>query len=195
MNSLPGNFSSCTHAGSRDSLLDDPAKDHQRPTSAKARIKNFLKRPLSGQLTPPLSSYQWRVKREDLVRSVSRHTHAKLRSIPCPCQLELDTGHLKHSPKLSLKLYPYGLFEDEGKNVSLQVNIITHKKSPPISPSLQIEFTVTVLDDQGRDLRQRSTQQSLNMSVFYVPNLLSHDELIKGLQREYVELQIKYLFR
>ena len=180
------------HVGSHDSLPGDSVRDHQRPTSAKGRFKSLLKlpRPLSAQRTSLHNSYQWKLKREEMVKSIYKHSYTKMKSISCPSQFELDAGHLKLNPKLSLTVYPYGIFEDKGKNVSLQVNIITHKKSPPISPSLQIKFTVTILDDQGRDLRQCSTQQSLNTSMFYVFNLLSHDELIKGLQGEYVELQV-----
>ena len=124
-----------------------------------------------------------------MVKSIYKHSYTKLKSISCLFQLEPDAG-LKHNPKLNLIVYPYGLFEDKGKNVSFQVNIVPHKKRPPISPSLQIKFTVTPLDDQGKDLRERSTQQSLNTSMFLVFNLLTYDQLINELQGEYVELQL-----
>ena len=139
---------------------------------------------------PTFSSQNiYKVKRKDMVKSIYKHSYTKLKSISCPFQLEPDAG-LKYNPKLNLIVYPYGLLEDEGKNVSLQGNIVPHKKRPPMSPSLQIKFTVTPLDDQGKDLTECSTQQSLNKNMFFVFNLLTHDQLIKELQGEYVELQL-----
>ena len=175
-----------TITGSHDLLTK--TTHAKRPSSAKTKIKNLLKRPLSGRHKSTLSKLQWRLKREEMVKIVYKHSEVKQKSITCPCQLEIEIDSFKHIPKLTLKVFPYGLFEDEGKAVSLQVSVTTHKKSPPIPPSLLLLLTVTVLDDKGKPMRERSTEQSLNMSCFYLTDLLSHCELLTKLQGDIVQL-------
>ena len=176
-----------TITGSYD-LLTETTPARSRPSSAKTRIKKLLKRPLSGRQKSTLNKLQWRLKREEMVKIVYRHSEVKQKSITCPCQLDIEIDGFKHTPKLTLKVFPYGLFEGEGNSVSLQVNVTTHKKSLPIPPSLRLLLTVTVLDDKGKPMRECSTEQSLNMSCFYLTGLLSHSELMTMLQGDIVQL-------
>ena len=166
----------------------------QRPRSAKEKIKSLRSRLAHGR---PISAKKkqtdtgcivWKVKRDDLVLSASKHKDLKRKPLVCQSQLEIDIGHGKNNPRMSLSLYPYGLFEDEKKNITLLATI-DHKRVDLVRPDLCIQLSVSVMDDDGHEINQKSIKERLNMNTIHIRSLLSHTDLLTTLQKDHVELK------
>lgn len=89
---------------------------------------------------------------------------------------------------MSLSLYPYGLFEDEKKNITLLATI-DHKRVDLVRPDLCIQLSVSVMDDDGHEINQKSIKERLNMNTIHIRSLLSHTDLLTTLQKDHVELK------
>ena len=180
--------------GSHNSMLNEPSAGRARPSSAKGAIQSIRNKfsrnrpPSAKKKQSSRSCTDWRIKREDLVLAAAKHKDPKRKPITCQNQLEIDIGHAKSNPRMSLSLYPYGLFQDEKKNVTLLATI-AHKRVDLVPPDLHIQLYVSVMDDDGRELHQRSTTASVNMSPIHLFGLLSHTDLLSTLQRDHVELR------
>ena len=122
-------------------------------------------------------SLTWKVVREDLMKPVWRHEES--RCITRPHKFELDAGLGKHNPKLSFILYPCGQFEDSGKCVTMAVRISTSDKCPPLPPTSKLHLSLVVWDGgrEGAEVSRRHIAEKLNMSVFYIRGLITHNKL------------------
>ena len=174
-------------------MLNEPPPHRGRPSSAKAAIQSIRNklsrsRPLSPKKKQSNKSINWKIKRDDLVLAASKCKDSKRKPPVCQNQLEIDIGHGKNNPRMSLSLYPCGLFQDEKKNVTLLATI-AHKRVDLVPPDLRVQLSVSVMDDEGRELHQRSTTASVNMNTIHLFGLLSHTELLSTLQKDHVELR------
>ena len=152
-------------------------------STSSRRIK--LPRPLSGARKQAVDNFTWIVKRERLLKALSRPSDTKFRAITCSQKVDLDIGQGKNNPKLILTLYPNGLFSNEGKSASLQAKIVTPDKCPPLPPSLRVQLNVTAYDSSRREKwNEVSVQETVNMYSFYIHNLIECDRL----QREEFEM-------
>ena len=175
-------------------MLNEPPSHRARPSSAKAAIQSIRNKLSRGRPLSPKKkqsgklSIDWRIKREDLVLAASKCKDTKRKPTVCQNQMEIDIGHGKNNPKMSLSLYPCGLFQDEKKSVTLLATI-AHKRVDLVPPDLQIQLSVCVMDDEGHELHQKSTTASASRNIIHLFGLLSHTELLSTLQKDYVELR------
>ena len=143
---------------------------HYTPVTTTASRRLKLPRPISGYRKPQ-DSITWELKKDNLLKSLNKSGNEKLVFSE---KIDLGVGHGKNNPKLSIVLYPKGLFHHGGKGVSLQANISVTDKCPPLSPSLLVQFNITVFGSQKQKaLWKRSAQESVNMRSFYIHDLFS----------------------
>ena len=55
--------------------------------------------------------------------------------IKCPEEVPIDIGCEDSNPRLSLLLYPFGLFEDKSFSMTLQIKLRIPDKCPPLRPT------------------------------------------------------------
>ena len=143
---------------------------HYTPVTTTASRRLKLPRPIYGYRKPQ-DSITWELKKGNLLKSLNKSGNEKLVFSE---KIDLDVGHEKNNPKLSIVLYPKGLFHHGGKGVSLQANISVTDKCPPLSPSLLVQLNITVFGSQKQKaLWKRSAQESVNMRSFYIHDLFS----------------------
>jgi len=150
--------------------LPQPAKVFQKEKSLWRKLPFFKNKSQHSSD----HSLTWKVVREDLMKPVWRHEES--RCITRPHKFELDAGLGKHNPKLSFIHYPCGQFEDSGKCVTMAVRISTSDKCPPLPPNAKLHLSLVVWDGE-REVSRRNIAEKLNMSVFYVRGLITHDRL------------------
>ena len=130
------------------------------------------------------------MKRERLLKSISKSGEAKFQAIVSSQKVDLDVGQGKNNPKLTLILYPNGLFTNEGKSTSLQAKITTPDKCPPLHPSLLVQVSITVFNASKSEVWNKATrQETINMHSFYMHNLLSCERL-RDTDEEFLLLDI-----
>lgn len=150
-----------------------------------------LLRPVSGYRKQPLDNFRWLVKQERLLKSVLKPQETKFQTIVCSRRLELEVGEGKYNPKLSLILYPNGLFINKGKSASLQAKIVTPDKCPPLPPSLLVQLNVTVYGNDGQEKwKETSTQETINTYSFYIHNLFTCQTVREDCNGDYIHLSI-----
>ena len=91
-------------------------------------------------------------------------------------ELQLDVNLGKHNPKLSFILYPCGQFQDTGKAVTMAVRIAISEKCPPLPPASKLHLALVMWDGE-REGNSRKVEEKLNTTMFYIYNLIDHDQL------------------
>ena len=155
--------------------------------SVKAKLGSMLpfRRPISAKRRQ--SSTSWRIKRDELVSALSKSKEHK--AFVCPNQLDINIEQGKNNPRMTLHMYPSGLFQDErNKNVTLLATI-THKRIDIVPPDLCIQLFVSVNNDEGCELKSQTVRHNLNMNTIHMFGLLSHNDLLYKLQKDIVELK------
>ena len=108
--------------------------------------------------------------------------HKEQGSVRCPQQLQVDAWCGGNDPHLMFQLYPYGLFEDKGKNMTLFVKVIMPDDCPPIHPSTKLYLTVRIYAVEGKEWKQllkHQLQPKMNSCMLYISKFMSHKELQK----------------
>ena len=149
---------------------------HHRPQNLGQRL--FQGRSRSKKSEPRTLS--WTIRREEASEMI--WTHKEQGSVRCPEQLQVDAQCGGNDPHLMFQLYPYGLFDDKGKNMTLFVKVIMPDDCPPIHPSTKLYLTVRVCTVEGKGRKQLHVHQlepKLNSCVLYIPKFMSHKELQK----------------
>lgn len=148
-------------------------KSRAEPTDYRTRLPR--RRPLSGYRKQPSGKFTWQLKRDNILKCITKPGEVK---ITCSQKVDLDVGQGKHNPRLTLILYPNGLFINEGKSASLQAKITTPDKCPPLHPSLLVQLNVMVFDhSKCKILKETSTQETINMHSFFIHNLFTCDSV------------------
>ena len=111
------------------------------------------------------------------------------RAITCPAKLEVD-GKGFPNPKLSLRLYPYGIEDDQNKQVTLEVEIELQKKAR-LPSSTKLALTVNIESNQ-RTHHSHAVQEDARLTFFYIKGIISHS-LLKSLQvdSEHITLRVQ----
>ena len=149
------------------------------------RIK--LPRPLSGYRNTR-GKITWELKKDRLLKCLAKSGDEK---IAFGEKLELDVGCGRQNPKLSLVLYPKGLFITQGKRASLQANISVSDKCPPLSPSLLVELSVTVFSSRKQEVWNKcSAQETVNIRSFYIHDLFACDVMVLDAIGDHILLEI-----
>ena len=130
----------------------------------------------------------WELKQDRLLKCLSKSGYERL---VLSEKIDLDVGQGRQNPKLSLVLYPKGLFINQGKGVSLQANVSVSDKCPPLPPSLLVQLTVTVFGSQKQEMWNKCTvQETINIRSFYIHNLFSCDDIALRTTGDHILMEI-----
>ena len=158
------------------------AQELKKPTKPFHKEKSLLRRKFSflkskSRTATQSHSFSWKVSREDLIKPIWRHKEQ--RCVTRPSKFELDANLGKHNPKLSFILYPCGQFQDAGKAVTMAVRIAISEKCPPLPPASKLHLALVMWDGEreGIEVNRRKVEEKLNTSMFYIYNLIDHDQL------------------
>ena len=122
----------------------------------------------------PLS---WQLKCDDLNDRIYKRK-LKHKCITYPNKLELDVGCGRGNPKLSLRLFPYGLESDAGRNSTLEVEIIVPNKCKRLPVSATVRLHVSAWNTRnGEALNSCKTEKFMNLRVFHIPAFITHEDL------------------
>ena len=174
-------------------LPESPTRGVQKEKSKLRRRLSFLKRNARSNSTPYFS---WKVAREELIKPIWRHQPNA--TVTRQEKLVLETNPGKHNPKVSFILYPYGVFKDENKAVTMAVRTSISDKCPPLPPLSELRLNLTAWGGEGAQReelsRPRSVTEKLSTSVFYVYSVVTHDQL-KECKCKYIHLDMEVTCR
>ena len=118
----------------------------------------------------------WVVKKTQLVSFIWNYKHHH-RHIKYHRKLQVDINCADSNPRLSFLLYPFGLFEDEGKSVTMLVKIKIPDKCPPLPPTATYILSCKVHEGNNGELLQgteRQMKQPFDKGTFYVKSFFTH---------------------
>ena len=142
----------------------------KRPLSAaKQKIQAAL------GLSKPQDTLTWVLKRYPLCKATLKQKEKP--QVECSSKLELVNPQ-GSNPKLAFFLHPYGIEEDENKNVTLVVAIEVSKKIQ-LHSSAEVHLTMSAKAQGTGDyfFKQRVEKQSMLLRKFYVKAFLEHESL------------------
>ena len=127
----------------------------------------------------------WSVQREEALKVVCEHREQA--SLRCHQHLPVEAhSEEEHNPYLTFQLFPYGLFEDKGKSMTLFVKIIIPDECPPIHPSTKLYLSVRIHAEVGKEQRLPQLESRVNSCVCYIFKLLSHKSLLEMSENELI---------
>lgn len=177
-------FENCrTLSKSLGSLTNTPKEEVSSQTSKRSMlsvIKSTLIRPkvITSELV-------WTEK----VERIQKYIYSKKLqgdAITCSPKLEVD-GMGYPNPKLLLHIYPYGIEEDENKDITMEVKIELQKKVRLPSKSL-LELKVTIESKDGTH-NTLLVQEDIRLTFFYLKKIISHD-LLKKLKSADITIRV-----
>ena len=132
----------------------------------------------------------WKLQRTDLLTQ-STNFEDKNAHLRCSDCLSIEIGHREVNPYLSFRLYPYGLFKDEGESVTLSIHVTIPNTCPPIDPSAKFLFSWKIISEEQTGKKCTKLHKSgevsckFSESFRYVFHFLSHSMLKKVECRDY----------
>ena len=124
--------------------------------------------------------YMWCIERESLLHSIWDHRTHDL--IKCSEHISIDIGCADGNPYLTLTLYPYGIFSDANKSMTLQFKVVMPDNCPPlhISSSFELYWEMCISDvnnsDKSKWLKEMRTV-TFKTGMDYVHKFLPHSIL------------------
>ena len=132
----------------------------------------------------------FKAKRNKLNKKIYKHKEKE--RITCKKKLELDAECGGANPRLVFHLVPYGLEDDAGKSVTLEIEVeISRKTRMSMHSSTKIRLSVFVQEmkeDEKFLARHENIEQSIDMSRFFISQFLTH-ECLKLSRCDQIEIQ------
>ena len=134
----------------------------------------------------------WGLKRENLLRPI--WDHQSLNNIKIPQHITIDVESGDHNPYLSLFIYPFGLFEDKNKSMTLVVKVSIPDECPPIpsKATFDLRWGVSIAaKEEAKTLEdsKRPVKIKFKTGVKYIHKLLPHKTLQQNMC-ERLELRV-----
>ena len=134
-----------------------------------------------GKSTPKKTQYTWGLERQTLHSSIWEHKKLDHEKCPNTIPVDVDCGpDNTQNPYLTLHLYPFGLFDDANKNITLQVKVVTPDCCPPIptSATFNMSWTVRTSEKDGnKELGCSKKKIYFDTGIIYIHKLVSHNTL------------------
>ena len=130
---------------------------------------------------------KWKLQRTDLLTQSTNFEDKNTYSV-CPDNLSIEIGCREVNPYLSFRLYPYGLFKDQGNSVTLYTQLTIPIGCPPIDPTAKFLFSWKIIgkEQTGKRLtKSGDVSCKFSESFRYVFHFLSHSMLKKVEYRDY----------
>ena len=152
--------------------------------SARKTSKNLKKTPFTrnwfsivrSKLVTPGQELIWQEKVEDINKLIYKSKY-RGKYLTCPWKIEVD-GKGQPNPKLLLHLHPYGLEEDENRNVTFEV-AIEQPKRHRLHSTAKLSVQLSAEDDKHKRQLGKTYRatKDLKLSFFYIKGFISHEDL------------------
>jgi hypothetical protein len=122
------------------------------------------------------TEHKWSLEREKLLRDIWDHQDNHY--IKYPQRIPIDIGCGVHNPHVSLFVYPFGLFEDRNKSMTLMVKVTVPDECPPIpsKDTFELRWGVSVATKTLEDSK-KPVKIKFKVGVKYIHKFLSHKAL------------------
>ena len=128
------------------------------------------------------TEHTWSLKRDDVWKPIWQQT---LHYLKCPDTVQVNVGCGEFNPYVSLLLYPFGLFEDQNKSMTLMVKITIPDRCPPIAIQdtfdLRWGVSITATEEPIRAITLGGSKKPLKIKfktgVEYIHKCLPHSTL------------------
>ena len=123
----------------------------------------------------------WSVVRQSLLNSIWNHRRLDCAKCPDTVPIDINCGSL--NPYLCLHLYPYGLFSDKGKSMTLVIKVVIPDDCPPIPSDASFSMTWELFSiDEVRAAKKfqwssRPKELKFTTGMDYIHKFLQHDAL------------------
>lgn len=135
---------------------------------------------------------KWILSRKDLFEPIYEQ---QISSIKYPQQIPLDIDSHDHNPYLSLFLYPFGLFDDRNKNMTLMVKVTIPETCLPIPSKalFELRWGLSIKTEGGSKTLAGDSKKVIKIKfkagVKYIYNILRHKILLQN-KSETLELHL-----
>ena len=119
----------------------------------------------------------WNVERESVLHSI--WNHKCLDYTLCSEQVPIDIEYESLNPYLSLLLYPYGLFSDKNKSMTLLAKVFIPNDCPPIPVTASFNMTWKISTGKADILEcsKKPIKVSFDKGMVYIHKFLPHNVL------------------
>ena len=135
------------------------------------------KRSKSKKCQERITNCTWTVEKSRFLQCIWEHRHHEYLKHSEPIPIDIECGEL--NPYVSLRLYPFGLFEDENKSMTLLLNPIVPDKCPPLSEdaNFTLSWRIFALEADAENLLEQSKKPvkvQFVQGIVYVHKFFPH---------------------
>ena len=139
-----------------------------------------LKKGSSKRVRGRTTQRTWSIERERLRQPIWDHKYLDFQKCTEPVPIDIECGPL--NPYLSLHLYPYGLFEDQNKSITLLIKVIIPDECPPIPSDapFSLSWEIVKVDTAGTmkiDCSKKPIKVQFQTGLIYLHKFLPHTVL------------------
>ena len=136
-----------------------------------------------GQGEKRISKCTWNIKSEGVLPLMDQRG-CLTQGIYYPDHVAIDIQYGKANPYLTLCLYPYGLYEDANKSMTLQFKVVIPDACPPIPTKATFEISWEVFSKEEQSFRKlesyrQSIQVKFKIGMGYIHKFLTHSQVPK----------------
>ena len=133
------------------------------------------------------AQHKWSLEKESLAKIIWSHQELKYLKYPEHIPIDIECGI--HNPSLSLLLYPFGLFEDKNKSMTLMVKVFIPDECPPIPSheTFDMRWGVSIAANT-LESSKRAEKIKFKTGVKYIHRFLLHRSLQ---QNDFERLEIR----
>ena len=136
---------------------------------------------------------RWKIKKNVLVLHKTKRQYY----IKCPEKLPIYIGCGDLNPRLSLLLYPFGLFDENSSSMTLQTKLNIPDKCPPLLPTDTYSLSWDIHSQETKTTERmvlacskRPYRIPFDRGMFYIFDFLSHNA-IKQCESPAFEIHIR----
>ena len=130
--------------------------------------------PRTTKVLKPQHELEWKVNMHDINKLIYNHKHIG-KYLSCPTKITVESGDgLK--VVLQLRIHPFGVEEDENKNVTFEV-VIDQPKKRRLHSEARLLVQVSAECEKQILCSPRKERKDANLSYFYIKGFISHEQL------------------
>lgn len=123
------------------------------------------------------TQHTWNIEREGVLQSIRNHKYLDFKKCPELPPIDITCG--PQNPFLSLQLYPYGLFDDQNKSMTLLVKVIIPDDCPPIptDANFTLSWDISKVEKVGSvklECSKKPTKVQFQTGLLYLHRFLPH---------------------
>ena len=134
------------------------------------------------KILKPKQELEWKVKIHDINKLIYNSKHIG-KYLPCPTKVAVeDIGNLR--VVLQFGLHPFGVEEDENRNVTFE-GVIEQPKKHRLHSEAKLSIRVSAVNEKTKLQLcvPREEKRDANLSYFYIKGFISHEQLKESVKR------------